>query len=86
MAAQLWTVEKSVGDSGWLTGPVRNAGNGGVMDVNFLQEGLTAGSVDAPVNTYGFHASSNQLFHFEAGMLRATQLGSLCLGACAYLE
>ena len=85
VAAQLWTVEKSVGDSGWLTGPVRNAGNGGVMDVNFLQEGLTAGSVDAPVNTYGFHASSNQLFHFEAGMLRATQLGSLCLGACAYL-
>ena len=60
-------------------------GNGGVMDVNFLQEGLTAGSVDAPVNTYGFHASSNQLFHLEGGMIRATQLGSLCLGACTYL-
>ena len=84
-AMQLWTVERSVGDSGWLTGPIRNAGNGGVMDVNFLQEGLTAGSVDAPVNTYGFHAASNQLFHLEGGMIRATQLGSLCLGACAYL-
>ena len=84
-AAQLWTVERSTGDTGWLTGPIRNARNGGVMDVNFLQDGLEAGSVDAPVNTYGFHGSSNQLFHFEGGMIRATQLGSLCIGACAYL-
>jgi len=84
-ARQLWTVEKSIGDNNWLIGPIRNAGNGGVMDVNFLSDGITAGKVDAPINTYGYHGSSNQLWNIEGGMIRSTQLGSLCLGSCSTL-
>ena len=75
-AMMRWRADLSLWDSGFLAGPIQNMGDGGVLDVYYLGE-----SVDTQINLYGWHGASNQLFHFDNGMIRMTQMG-VCMGAC----